>query len=221
MDERGGVVRGDQIGVLGGLALQADSVTTPVSSNTALEKTGRFWDIRRTRIGSPFVIDAMNEALQAGKQRVVGYEANGGFLLGSDFGTLKALPTRDSVLPVLLVLVEAARRRKSVSALVAELPARYTASDLIRNFALERSQAVLAELERGGLPLLTAAFSAELGAADDIDTTDGVRVTFHSGDILHFRPSGNAPEFRIYSESSTEERAIAINALGRKWVEKG
>jgi phosphomannomutase len=58
-------------------------VVTPVSSNTVLERSGAFAETDRTRIGSPFVIAAMNAHLAKGEQPVVGYEANGGFLLGT------------------------------------------------------------------------------------------------------------------------------------------
>jgi len=36
-----------------------------------------------------------------------------------------------------------------------------------------------------------------------MDTTDGLRVTFEGGGVIHMRPSGNAPEFRCYAEAST------------------
>jgi phosphomannomutase len=41
-------------------------------------------------------------------------------------------------------------------------------------------------------------------------------MTFEGSDVVHLRPSGNAPEFRCYTESSTEERAEENNgkALG-------
>ena len=35
-----------------------------------------------------------------------------------------------------------------------------------------------------------------------IDLTDGLRATFGSGDIVHLRPSGNAPELRCYAEAA-------------------
>jgi len=36
----------------------------------------------------------------------------------------------------------------------------------------------------------------------------GIRsVTFANGDIVHLRPSGNAPELRCYAEADTQERA--------------
>jgi phosphomannomutase len=33
-----------------------------------------------------------------------------------------------------------------------------------------------------------------------------LRVTFESTEVLHMRPSGNAPEFRFYNEADSEER---------------
>ena len=44
-----------------------------------------------------------------------------------------------------------------------------------------------------------------------IDTTDGVRITFSGGDIVHLRPSGNAPELRCYTEADSPERAKELN----------
>lgn len=38
---------------------------------------------------------------------------------------------------------------------------------------------------------------------ESVDTTDGLRIVLASGNVIHFRPSGNAPELRCYAESST------------------
>ena len=43
-----------------------------------------------------------------------------------------------------------------------------------------------------------------------IDQTDGLRVEFDTGDIVHLRPSGNAPELRCYAESNDQNQAITI-----------
>ena len=83
-DEQGRWLRGDVAGILCAKFLEADVVCTPVSCNSAVEKCGWFRQVRRTRIGSPYVIAAMCEATAAGAQRVIGYEANGGFLINSD-----------------------------------------------------------------------------------------------------------------------------------------
>lgn len=216
-DETGEWLRGDVLGVLCARQLQADRVVTPVSSNTVLEETGTFAETARTRIGSPYVIAEMNALLAAGGQRVCGYEANGGFLLGSDLemngATLTALPTRDAVLPVVAALVAAGD--SPLSRLVAGLPARVTYSNRIAEFPTETSKAILARLENGTeaeqLGRLEHAFGAIGGKPVTIDRTDGLRVTFAAGDIIHLRPSGNAPELRCYSEAQSAERARAIN----------
>ena len=56
-----------------------------------------------------------------------------------------------------------------------------------------------------------AVFIQELGFTDvsieAIDTTDGLRITLSNQDIVHFRPSGNAPELRCYAEASSIEQA--------------
>ncbi|WP_425453675.1 hypothetical protein [Marinomonas pollencensis] len=33
-----------------------------------------------------------------------------------------------------------------------------------------------------------------------MDETDGLRMILNTGDIVHLRPSGNAPELRCYME---------------------
>ncbi|MHC4306440.1 MAG: hypothetical protein ACYSW2_18460 [Planctomycetota bacterium] len=59
-------------------------------------------------------------------------------------------------------------------------------------------------------------FDAEGGfdAIVQINTIDGVRVYFANGDIAHIRPSGNAPQLRLYACADTQARADEIVALG-------
>ncbi len=219
-DERGRWLRGDLAGILCARFLDADAVCTPVSCNTAVERCGWFREVRRTRIGSPHVIAAMNAATAGGGRRVVGYEANGGFLLNSHIErqgrTLRALPTRDAVLVILSVLLLAKRERQRVSELAAALPARFTASDRMKNVPPRKSAALLERFNTGcdaaDRRALEAVFGALCGEVGSIDRTDGLRVTFGNGEILHVRASGNAPEFRCYTEAGTEERARRINA---------
>ena len=81
-DETGTTLRGDAVGALTARFLGADAVATALSSSTAVERCGWFPTVRRTRIGSPWVIEAIDEMKRAGARLPVGYEANGGFLLG-------------------------------------------------------------------------------------------------------------------------------------------
>jgi len=169
--------------------------------------------VLRTRIGSPYVIAGMDEALAQRTQQtgpVVGYEANGGFLLGSDVlqgdRSLQALPTRDAVLPMLALLVLARQRGCKLSALSANLPKRFTASDRLQGFATDKSRALLLQLQ-GNAVVLAQTLAPDSGAVIGTNQTDGLRVNFANGDIVHLRPSGNAPELRCYAEAESAERA--------------
>ena len=209
-DERGDWLRGDVAGVLTARYLGADQVVTPVSSNTVLERSGWFAGTLRTRIGSPFVIAGMQ---QARGRCVVGYEANGGFLTQSDVvrdgRRLPALPTRDAVIVALAVLGLAAETGVPVSKLSALLPPRFTASDRLKDFPTALAQQRIADLSSGGAAAIQTALPG-LGAVREIDETDGLRVGFAGGDIVHLRPSGNAPELRCYVEADSETGAAAL-----------
>ena len=67
---------------------------------------------------------------------------------------------------------------------------------------------------KAGLPQL----SEKLGHIKIINTLDGLRITFENDDIIHFRPSGNAPEFRCYSESGSAANAQAINKAAMQGI---
>ncbi|RJG57723.1 phosphomannomutase [Sphingobium terrigena] len=225
-DEHGLWMRGDVLGILSARALGIGAIATPVSCNSAVELSGLFGSVRRTRIGSPFVIEAMNGLVAEGQGSVCGYEANGGFLIATPVEAegriLPALPTRDAVLPILSVLVDARRRGVTLSALQAQLPARYTFSERLENYPTAQSQALIAHLEQGSeaeiLARLTDMFGALAGEADRIDRTDGLRIHFTGGDIIHLRPSGNAPELRCYTESDNVQRAATLNEQALKLV---
>jgi len=212
-DERGNWWRGDLLGLVSAQILGADAVVTPISSNTAVERSGAFARVARTRIGSPYVIAAMDEAQTQGYLRIVGFEANGGLLLGSEIpwekGKLAPLPTRDGVLPLLLALREARRRAQPLSSLLVHLPQRFTNSDRLRDFPADLSRQRLQRyLGADGRTQFGQDFG-DLGGGDplSLDHSDGVRATFANGDIVHLRPSGNAPELRCYTESHSAHRA--------------
>ena len=43
-----------------------------------------------------------------------------------------------------------------------------------------------------------------------INVLDGVRISFNNGDVAYIRPSGNAPQLRIYANSDSQARADQI-----------
>jgi phosphomannomutase len=251
---------GDLLGIVVAEYLHADSAAVPISANDAVERRMRERGVllRKTKIGSPYVISALDETRRGGTHaRIVGWEANGGFLIGGDIelseGTLAALPTRDSTLPIVANLVAAAEQKIGLGILWDRLPARFGRASLLDNFPVAASRAILdnlippgdtIEVEFDGAgrvldrsrpdltstPLgksastdweqrkavLTRFFTAALGFDEivRINVLDGVRVYFCNGDVAHIRPSGNAPQLRIYANSDSQVRANQIVELG-------
>lgn len=223
-DETGEPLRGDLLGLLAADFLGAKVAVTPVTSNSGLERQGER-RIERTRVGSPFVIAGMQAARDAGETSVMGFEANGGTLTATDFKVnghvLSALPTRDSFLPTLAALSLAATRRLSLSALARLYALPVALSDRLEQFPTETSAALMAHLRSGEAAL--AGFLAPLGKPVSVSDIDGLRVTLESGAIIHFRPSGNAPEMRCYVEAADEAAAVRLLAAGlqriRDWAQ--
>ena len=200
-DENGHWLRGDTLGLLSAEALNIEALAVPINCNTAIESSERFTHVQRTKIGSPYVIVEF-ASLKKRFNAVAGFEANGGFLLASDVlvnnRLLKALPTRDAVLPAIVLLLAAGNG--SVSTLVNALPQRFTYSDRIQNFATEKSQKIILKGTQNPKDLLTQ-LGFESVDIKQIDKTDGLRMTLGDGRIVHLRPSCNAPELRCYAEA--------------------
>jgi phosphomannomutase len=247
VDPKGRHVRflpGDLLGIVVAEYLDADAVAVPISANDAVARqmSERGTLLLQTKIGSPYVISGILELQRAGTHaRVVGWEANGGFLVGSSIvlaeGVLEALPTRDSTLPILANLRAASVKKVGLAELWSRLPARFGRAGLLDDVPVARSQAVLAslappgetiEVEFEGSGAVVAAawreskrtlerfFTPALGFDEivKINVLDGVRVYFKNGDIAHVRPSGNAPQLRIYANSDSQARADQIVELG-------
>ncbi len=215
---------GDLLGMIVAEFLGAGSVVVPITCNDGIDRGNLAAVLEpKTKIGSPYVIAGMEAARAKGRRAICGWEANGGFLTGSDIErngrVLKALPTRDAMLPVLAVLAASLEKKKPLVDLFGELPQRFSRAALLKNYPREQSRQVV---ERFSVPgettwrALEAVFSSDrgFGAITRLDLTDGVRVYFTNGDVVHFRPSGNADEFRIYAVADSQQRADQIVEMG-------
>ncbi|MGV1790134.1 phosphomannomutase [Rhizobium sp. A37_96] len=214
-DEAGEPLRGDLLGLIAANFLGADVVVTPVTSNSGIEAAGPY-AVTRTRVGSPYVIAGMDEAVAAGKANVMGFEANGGTLTASRFSVegkpFDPLPTRDSFLPILATLHAAAKAGKPLSAVAGSYRLPFAAADRLENFPVETSAALMAYLRASDANL--ADFLKPVAAVASTSDIDGLRVALVDNRIIHFRPSGNAPEMRCYVESSSESEAKALLEQG-------
>jgi phosphomannomutase len=154
--------------------------------------------------------------MEAAGGRAVGYEANGGFLLGfaatGPAGPLPPLMTRDALLPLIAPLVRARSQGLGLAALVAGEPPRFTAADRLRDVPTDLGQTLVARLDTDADA--RAAFLAPFGMESIVDRTDGLRITLEGGQIVHLRPSGNAPELRFYAEAESQSAADVLLARG-------
>jgi phosphomannomutase len=199
---------GDLVGMVVAEYLGADAVVVPISCNDALD-AGPLRDALepKTRIGSPFVIAGMEKARAKGRTRICGWEANGGFLTGSEIErngkTLAPLPTRDAVLPILCVLFAAIEKQMSLGELFAQLPKRFSKAALLKNFPRATSLKIVQrftpnELRANQLEFPSMGDSVRVDALND----DYRRVCVSDADIKQvlnireglskfFRPSDN------------------------------
>lgn len=214
-DATGRVLPGDVIGAIAARYLGIGTIAVPVTAGSALECNGAFGRVIRTRVGSPFVIAGMEQARAEGLDPVAGFESNGGFLLGSDLQvqerTIAALPTRDSVLPILATLAATRAAGGALADLVAGLGFRPTASHRLSEIAPSLSGPFLEGLRTAET---REAFLAPLGSVAAVDDIDGIRIQLDGGRVIHFRASGNAPELRCYAEAEGDGEADRIVAWG-------
>lgn len=219
IDETGTFHRGDVLGCVVAKFLGAKLAAVPISANDAVTTfcQSNGIELVSTKIGSPYVIQAMRS--DASLSPAVSWEVNGGFLTGDDImlegGLLKALPTRDAVLPILCSLLTAVQQNRSLSSVFADLPQRFTGGGLIDNVSevkIQKFREASSDKSLMGALADRVFGMTDLGPVDAIDLTDGLRLLFKSGDVIHLRPSGNAPQFRVYTNADTQERTDKLAA---------
>lgn len=210
-DEKGQFIRGDILCIFSALYLNANSVSTPVSSNTALEKLEKFENITRTKIGSPYVIEEMNNAVKNNIDRVVSYEANGGFLTSDEIEVdgkyFAPLPTRDALFPIIGAFLLADKQNMTLSELANSMPKRIIYSSSIKGIPTENSNEFIAELSKKTDFSEVVELLQLPAKIEKVDFTDGARMYLKNGDIVHLRPSKNSPELRCYSEADSRKHA--------------
>lgn len=211
-DAEGNVIPGDILGVITSQFLNAKTIVTPVSSNDMVRRCPEFSEVILTKIGSPYVIADMEKIRTMDPStRCIGFEANGGYLLGFEAvfkGALPALMTRDCMLPIIAPLLAATTAGQSLTEIGAALPACFTSAgrlqEISRPTAVEFLQMLIDD------HTARSTHFAPIGVIESIDLTDGLRMNFETADVVHLRLSGNAPEFRIYAQSSSSQMAHAL-----------
>jgi len=198
IDHSGALVHGDVIGAL--LAkhlpqkLVGGTIATPINTSSVIDHINK--KVIRTMVGSPRVIEAMlNHKLK------FGFEGNCGIILSH------SIYSRDGGIASVLLVNLLDQTGKSLQQLASELP----------QFFIEKSKLDCpSKLNHQILVEVKAKYAPQ---AKKIDELDGLKIYLDdgSGDSwILFRPSGNAPEFRVFAEARSKERAkeLVVEGIG-------
>lgn len=220
VDNQGQIIQGDKLGMITSLFLGIEAVALPISCNSGISELKQLKETVFTKIGSPFVVAALDE-LSKKHSIVAGFEANGGYILKSkimkNVEELKSLPTRDSVLPIVAMLALCAKEKVTPAELTQKLPQTYTSSVLVKNCPIETSAKILEKVKSNTESTIQTILGGSVQTAS-VNTLDGVRITSNTGEVVHFRPSGNAPEFRCYVESKNQTRADQVSHTAKEFI---
>lgn len=186
VDEKGTFVPGDYTGAL--VAKNSDSavIVTPINTSQVIDHIGK--KIIRTRVGSAFVIEKMKKFGAS-----FGFEANGG-------GIFLDMLSRDGGRMTMEVLNILAKGGESFSKLIAELPKFYIEKAKVK-YKWELKDTIISEAK--------AKFKGV-----KVEEMDGLKIWLNKETWILFRSSANAPEFRVFAESNSLDKA-------KKLLEKG
>lgn len=135
------------------------------------------------------------------KGAIIGGEGNGGVI----YPAIHA--GRDAMVGVALFLSNLAHKGMTVSGLKKTYPEYHIAKNRIELSDKSLIDKILNRLK-------------EIYAAEDVNTLDGVKISFEARrEWVQLRRSNTEPIIRIYSEAPTEERAVALGEEVRKVAE--
>ncbi|MGP6219760.1 phosphoglucosamine mutase [Caldiplasma sukawensis] len=183
-DENGNFIDGDKTLALfvKHFARPGDRVVTPISSSDAIDDIGKEMgvEIIRTRIGAPIVSRTMIE-----KKARLGGEENGGIIFGDH------QYCRDGLMTVGIIISIISRSGKKLSQLIRDLP-QY---NMVRR-AVEFS---------GDFEPIREKVKELLGDYEFLEI-DGIKAR-KGHDWILIRPSGTEPIVRVFTHSTSMERA--------------
>lgn len=193
LDENGQFIPGDYSGAL--LAKHGDTklVITPINTSQVAEYLGK--PVLRTKVGSPFVVEAMQD-----HGATFGFEANGGGI------SQDVMMSRDGGSTMIKILNLMKKESKSLSSLVATLP----------RFHIYRTK-VDCPQELNDYILKSAKKEFK---GIKIEEVDGLKIWTDKTSWILYRPSRNAPEFRVFAEAKDRQKATKLGQNGIKFVKE-
>ncbi len=176
-----------------------EAIVTPINVSSVIDCLNK--EVVRTKVGAPYVVSQMKQLLAEGT-KCFGFESNGGSIFG-DYHF-----SRDGGIPTIEVLNWLRHRplhevRKDVP-VYHQLKDKFDCPTALNEPILERCQQEF-----------IAKFDDHVAG---VETMDGVKILFKNNAWILFRPSQNAPEFRIFTEARTKEQAEYLMNMGTEFV---
>ncbi len=191
--DKGEFLPGEVSASLIALSEPGDSIIVPINASSVVESLGK--KVIRTKVGATYVAQVMKE-----RQINFGFEANGGTISAEfHYG-------RDGGITTMKLLNLLNHQNQSLSQLAGSLPRFFIIKDKIdcpsalNNVILKKAR--------------------ERYQQQRIEELDGLKIWFNKEDWLLFRPSGNAPEFRVFAESRNQQEAQKLVSEGLDLVKE-
>ncbi len=195
VDEMGQFIPGDYSGSILSKYHRTNVIVTPINTSDVVNHTGK--EVVRTKVGSPYVIEAMKKYGSS-----FGFESNGG---GIDSDIMFSRDGGSSFVKILNIM---AYTNTSFSELVNQFP-RFFIRRTKFDCPTDKYEVILQN-------------SPSFHNSHKIDKTDGIKIRLDPSTWVLFRPSHNAPEFRIFvqSDSQTKSDSLLSEALifAKKYV---
>ncbi len=193
IDEKGQFVPGDYSGSLIAKFSKTPLIVTPITTSQVVDHIDK--KIIRTKVGSPFVVEAMKK-----KKAKFGFEASGGGI------SEEIMMSRDGGSTTIKLLNILKNEQKSLSSLVGSLPKFYI-HRLKVDCPRELNQAIMKKVK------------TEFKGTK-VEELDGLKIWLDKTNWLLFRPSSNEPAFRVFAEAKEKEKAKQLAEKGMELVKK-
>ncbi len=170
-----------------------ETIVTPINTSSVVNHIGK--KVFRTKVGATYVAEKMKE-----KGVDFGFESNGGtisarFHYGRD-GGITTIKMFNSLLD----------QDKSLSQLAATLPKYYIIKDKL-DCPSELNKIILEKAKKAHQNYR-------------IEDLDGLKIWLGEETWVLYRPSGNAPEFRVFAESRDEQEAKKLVKQGLNLIQE-
>lgn len=193
VDQDGRFITGDYSGSLIAKYSDTSVVITPISTSQVVDHIGK--PVIRTKVGSPYVIKGMED-----NGASFGFEANGGGI------SKDVMLSRDAGSVTIKIMNILKKENMSLKNLVNTLP---------QFFGYRTKVDCPSNLYNVILENVSKKFEGECVKIEEID---GLKIWKDDSTWVLFRPSNNAPEFRVFAEAKTKEEATILCKEGMDFV---